>query len=290
MEAGLAASCPDVFAVASDVLGIDVAALCRDGSSGQADLSSTRWAQPAVLVCSVASFRALVARGERFDAVLGHSVGEYAALVSAGAIELADAVSLIALRAGATEDAAALTPGGMAAVMRAERALIEEICTSTGASLAADNSAGQLVISGPIDAVEAAKEQLSAAGAAVRTLEVAGAFHSTAMQPARDAVAAALEGIAIGSPKLDLWSSTTAARVTDATGIRDLLIEQLTSPVLWRESVEAIAQEYEHEFIDIGPGKVVGGLAKRIVAGAQPRFAVDILAPSHSGTSQGGSA
>jgi [acyl-carrier-protein] S-malonyltransferase len=239
-----------------------------------------------VLVCSVAAYRALQARGERFDAVAGHSVGEYGALVAAEAIALADAVSLIALRAAATEEAAGRIPGGMAAVMRAERSLIEEICDTAGACLAADNSAGQLVISGSLAALERAKEQLSEAGAAVRTLEVAGAFHSTVMEPARDKVAQALETITIHEPAIDLWSSTTAARVTDTDGIRSLLVEQLTSPVLWRETVEALGTTYEHDFIDVGPGKVVGGLAKRIVAGAQPRFAVDVLAPTHSGTSQ----
>lgn len=277
MDGGLAASAPTVFEVASDVLGVDVVELCRTGSAGDADLSSTRWAQPAVLACSVAASIVLVETGARIEATAGHSVGEYAALVAAGVIDLADALRLVALRARATEDAARATPGGMAAVMRAERATIEEICRSTGASLAADNSAGQLVISGPVDALEAAKTELTTAGAVCRTLDVAGAFHSSVMASAAEPLAEALALVPMCEPRIDLWSSTTGAPVSDPDEVRTLLIDQLVSPVLWRTTVEGLAQRHGSDFVDVGPGKIVGALVKRIIAGAEVRFSGDLL-------------
>ena len=127
MDGRLAATAPGPFTVASDVLGVDVAELCRTGSAGEADLGSTRWAQPAVLTCSVAAFTVLSGSGEKIEAVAGHSIGEYAALVAAGVLDIADAVRLVALRAKATEEAALATPGAMAAVMRAERDLVEQM-------------------------------------------------------------------------------------------------------------------------------------------------------------------
>ena len=277
MDGGLASSASETFDVASDVLGVDVGELCRQGSAGDADLGSTRWAQPAVLTCSVAMFRALAERDERTEPVVGHSIGEYAALVAAESLDLADAVRLVALRAEATEAAAQATPGGMAAVMRIDRGRVEEICGDTGTSLAADNSAGQLVISGPLAALARARELATDAGATCRALDVAGAFHSPVMAPAAEPMARALEAVAISAPGLELWSATTAGRVSEPDEIRTLLIEQLTSPVLWRETVEELAAAHGPSFIDVGPGRVVGALAKRIVGGADVRFAADLL-------------
>src|SRR5688572_2980440 len=150
MGRGVVDAVPEVFAEASDVLGVDVFELCAEGRSGSADLSTTRWAQPAVLVCSVAGFRALDAHGERFVAAAGHSVGEYAALVAAGVLSLEDAVRVISVRAQATDEAGRAEPGAMAAVMRIELADLEQICAQHGIALAADNGPGQFVISGPV--------------------------------------------------------------------------------------------------------------------------------------------
>jgi [acyl-carrier-protein] S-malonyltransferase len=277
MDGGLAASASDVFDVASDVLGIDVAELCREGRSGRADLGSTRWAQPAVLACSVASFGVLAESGDPIPAVAGHSIGEYAALVASGALELADAVALVALRAGATDDAAQATPGGMAAVMRAERSVIEDICEQTGAALAADNSSGQLVISGTTEALERARELATAAGAVCRGLDVAGAFHSPVMSPAAEPLRAALESVSFAEPSIDLWSSTTAGPIRGGDEIKKALVDQLVSPVLWRETVSALAERYGTTLTDVGPGKIVGALARRIVPNADVRFVADLL-------------
>ena len=277
MDGGLAAAAYEVFEVASRVLGVDVAELCQQGRSGDADLQSTRWAQPAVLTCSVAAFGVLADLGEPVTAVAGHSIGEYPALVVAGVLGLADAVRLVALRAAATDDAAHATPGGMAAVMRAERSVIEDICARTGAALAADNSAGQLVISGATEALEQAKTLASEAGAVVRSLDVAGAFHSPVMAPAAEPLAAALEDVTFSAPALDLWSSTTARPIADAGAIKKALVDQLVSPVLFRETVSGLAEKHGSSLIDVGPGKIVGALARRIVPNADVRFVADLL-------------
>ena len=287
MDGGLAAAASDVFDVASDVLGVDVAELCREGRSGSADLQSTRWAQPAVLACSVAAFGVLEGADDAVTAVAGHSIGEYPALVASGVLDLADALRLVALRAAATDDAAQQTPGGMAAVMRAERSVIEDICGRTGAALAADNSAGQLVISGATEQLEEAKRLASAAGAVVRSLDVAGAFHSPVMAPAAGPLAAALEDVSFSPPVLELWSSTSAGPVAEASAIKQALIDQLVSPVLFRETVSGLAERHGSTLIDVGPGKIVGALARRIVPNADVRFVADLLP---AGRSAGGAA
>jgi [acyl-carrier-protein] S-malonyltransferase len=274
MDAGLHEGASEVFALASDVLGVDVAELCSTGRSGEADLGSTRWAQPAVLVCSVAAFRSA---GTDFSAAAGHSIGEYAALVSAGALDLTDAVRLVALRARVTEEAGAATPGSMAAVMKIDRDEVDKICAATGVSLAADNSSGQYVISGAVDVVDAALAAFSSTKAIARKLEVSAAFHSPVMAPAMEPLRTALEDVSFSPPTIEIWSSTTAAPIADPAEIRTALVDQLVSPVLWRETVAGASSKHGTAFVDIGPGKVVGALAKRIVSGADVSFVTDLL-------------
>ncbi len=282
MDAGLADIATDVFANASEVFDVDIAELCREGRTAGASLDSTLWAQPAVLTCGVASFRALRDQGVAFTAVTGHSVGEYAALVAGGAVDLADALRLIALRAQATEDAARLNPGGMLAVMRIEREMVEQICENAGASLAADNSSGQHVISGPHEALKDARAAAEEAGATCRTLEVAGAFHSPAMAPAVSPVADALNDVTFDAPEIEVWSPTTAARIEHRDEIKQVLLDQLESPVRFRETIEAVSGKHGNSFTDLGPGRVVGALAKRVVEGADISFAADLLPASVS--------
>ncbi|MEX2539907.1 MAG: ACP S-malonyltransferase [Actinomycetota bacterium] len=282
MDGGLGELAVDVFATASHVLGEDVLELCRTGRSGTASLDSTLWAQPAVLTCSVAAFRGLSARGESYAAVAGHSVGEYAALVAGSALDLADALQLIALRAQATDDAAHQNPGGMVAVMRIDREAVEQICERAGTFLAADNSAGQLVMSGPHEALESARAAAEGAGATCRSLDVAGAFHSPAMEPAIARLEAGLAHVTFRVPRIDVWSSTTAAPVRESDEIREVLLAQLVSPVRWRETVEGLAGRNPAVFADLGPGRVVGALAKRIVRGAEIKFVTDLLPASAS--------
>lgn len=279
MGRGLVEAAPSVFETASGVLGVDVAELCLEGRSGSADLGTTRWAQPAVLVCSVAAFTALTRR-ESFTAVAGHSVGEYAALVASEALELPDALVLISARADATDDAGRALPGGMAAVMRIERDALEDLCAEHGASLAADNGPGQFVVSGPVDALERTIEAAGSAGAVCRRLEVAGAFHSPVMAAAAERLGAALDDVTFAPPTIELWSSTAAAPVSTPDEIRTALLDQLTSPVRWRQTIEGLAARVGAVFSDLGPGRVVAGLTKRIVKGAQIRTLDDLLVPA----------
>ena len=280
MDAGLTEIAADVFAAASAVFGLDIGELCREGRTAGASLDSTLWAQPAVLTCGVAAFEALRRQGLAFTAVAGHSVGEYAALVCGGALELSDALRLMALRAQATEDASRINPCGMLAVMRIDRAIVEQICASVGVSLAADNSSGQLVLSGPREALDAARSAAEEQGATCRSLDVAGAFHSPAMEPAAAPLTEALGAVTFADPRIEVWSPTTVGVLRDSASIDRVLIDQLTTTVRFRETVEAVASEHGTSFTDIGPGRVVGGLAKRIVKGAEIAFAADLLLTS----------
>ncbi len=274
MDQGLHERTSDVFALASDVLGVDVAELCRTGTSGEADLGSTRWAQPAVLVCSVAAFRTL---DEGFDAVAGHSIGEFAAVTCAGAVDLGDAIRLVALRARVTEEAGRATPGGMAAVMKIDREEVDRVCAATGIGLAADNSAGQYVVSGDADTLDRALAAFSETKAIARRLDVSAAFHSPVMEPACEPLRAALAETEFAMPAIEFWSSTTASVLTEANEIRDSFVSQLVSPVRWRETVTGASERHGNSFVDIGPGKIVGALAKRIVSGADVRFATELI-------------
>jgi [acyl-carrier-protein] S-malonyltransferase len=278
MDLGLADVVPSVFDTASEILGTDVAALCRTGTTSDSSLASTRWAQPAVLVCSVASYLDLRARGARFETVAGHSVGEYAALVACEAISFADALSLIATRAAVTAEIAARTDGAMAALMRIEIDDVHALCIQTGVALAADNAPGQCVISGEADRVTEAMSAASGAKAITRRLEVDGAFHSPLMEPAIGVLREALSSVVIRPPNLAFWSSTTATRLADPETIRSALLAQLVGPVRWRETVGHIASAGGRSFTDIGPGKVIGALVRRIVPQAELLFAADHLA------------
>jgi [acyl-carrier-protein] S-malonyltransferase len=277
MGTGLVDAAPEVFRTASEVLGADVARLCMEGTSGDADLRTTKWAQPAVLTCGVAAFRVLVGRGETFRAAAGHSVGEYAALVSTGALDLTDALQVIGERAEATDDAGRAIPGGMAAVMRIDREIVERVCSENGTALAADNGPGQYVVAGPLDALELTIAAAQEAGATTRHLDVAAAFHSPVMAPAIARLSAALDKITIREPIIEFWSSTTARALRTPAEIRNALLDQLTSPVRWRETMSGLAKRFGSRFYDLGPGKVVAGLVRRIVQGAEIRIASDVL-------------
>jgi [acyl-carrier-protein] S-malonyltransferase len=248
-----------------------------EGTSGDADLRTTKWAQPAVLTCGVAAFRVLVGRGETFLAAAGHSVGEYAALVSAGALDLIDALHVIGERAEATDDAGRAIPGGMAAVMRVDREIVERVCSENGTALAADNGPGQYVIAGPLDALELTIAAAQGAGATTRHLDVAAAFHSPVMAPAVERLASALDKVTLQEPSIEFWSSTTARPLRTPADIRRALLDQLTSPVRWRETMAELAKRFGSKFYDLGPGKVVAGLVRRIVQGAEIRTAQETL-------------
>ena len=263
---------PEVFATASGALGVDVAALCTQGAAGEASLDSTRWAQPAIVAVGVASW---LDAGLDARAACGHSIGEYTALVAAGAVGLADALDLVRLRAEAMDRAGTATPGGMAAVAKLDRDALEPICERTGVALAADNAPGQLVVSGAADALDAAVEAIAEAGGRCTRLEVAGAFHSPVMAAAAGELSEALERTTFTAPAFEVWSPTTTKPVNGAEEIRSALSAQLTGPVRFRETLLGLADRGGEVFIDLGPGKVVANLAKRTVEGAEIRAVGD---------------
>ncbi len=269
---------PEVIAEASDVLGVDMAELCREGRSGEADLTSTRWAQPALVACAVASLAALEAREGPCDTVTGHSLGEYPALVAAGSLDLADALQLVDVRARSMDEAARATPGTMTAVLGCDPDRLTEICEQTGVVVAADNAPGQQVVSGPSVAIDAATAALNQMDVRTIRLEVAGAFHSPAMRGAEPHLRAAVDAIPFRAPARTIWSPTLAAPMATPEAVGDVLVAQLTSPVRWRQTVEAIWQAGARAFLDAGPGRVVTGLIRRIVPGAEVLAGSDLLA------------
>jgi [acyl-carrier-protein] S-malonyltransferase len=275
MDHGLVDVVPSVFATASEILGTDVPQLCRTGETPDASLASTRWAQPAVLVCSVASFLDLCERGATFGVAAGHSVGEYGALVACGSLTFADALTLIAKRAAVCAELADSTNGAMAALMRVDVDDVVALCRDNGVALAADNAPGQCVIAGDADRIDEAMAAAASQKAITKRLDVNGAFHSPLMAPATAVLRDALSSIEIRPPSFAFWSSTTATRLDDPEAIRSSLLEQLTSCVRWRETVAGIAAIGAQTLTDIGPGKVVGALARRIAPGAEVVFAAD---------------
>lgn len=271
-------SAREVFARADAALGWSVSQLAFDGPEER--LNDTRWTQPALVTTCVAAAHALseamAATGDDLDPafVAGHSVGEYAALVMAEALDLEDAVRLVALRgelmAGAAVD------GGMSAVIGLDRAAvaeaIEPLAGEAGSDLvvANDNAPGQVVVSGTRAALAAAEEPLRAAGARrVLPLRVSGPFHSPHMRPVGDALARAFAGAAWRDARVPVVSNVTADPLTDATDIRALLARQVSSPVEWVAVVERLAAEGVDTFVECGPGAALTGMVKRIVPGAR---------------------
>jgi len=256
------------YAEADDVLGFALSTLCFDGPEDE--LTLTRHTQPAILTTSVAVFRALLEKGLAFDVVAGHSLGEWSALVAAGALAFRDAVRLTHLRGTFMQDAVPVGQGGMAAIMGLDLAAIRAVCAAASqpgepVEPANINGAGQVVISGHVAAVDRALPEAKTAGAkrAVK-LSVSAPFHCSLMKPAADQLAAALADIVIQAPSVPVVANVTAEATQDPVRIKQLLIEQVTAPVRWEESVQAIAQLGVTRAYELGSGSVLKGLVKRI--------------------------
>jgi len=253
---------------ADDVLGFSLSRLCFEGP--EAELVLTKHTQPAILTTSIAVFRALSERGLTCDVVAGHSLGEWSALVAAGAIEFRDAVRLTHLRGTYMQDAVPAGQGAMAAVMGLDQAALEAVCaraTQPGevVELANLNGASQIVISGNAPAVDRAIAEAKAAGAKRATkLAVSAPFHCSLMKPAADLLAAALTEVAITAPRVPVVSNVTAAPTRDPAQIRELLIRQVTHAVRWEESIQTIAGLGITRALELGAGSVLKGLVKRI--------------------------
>ena len=256
----------ETFERANSVLGFDLASICFEGP--EEELRQTRYTQPAILVHSVAVLRILENGAARPAFVDGHSVGEYSALVANGALAFEDALRLVRIRAEAMYASGLERPGGMAAIMGMPEVNLEPLLAEARRSGMVEpanyNSPVQIVLSGEVSAIEQAVKVASSFGAkrAVR-LNVSGAFHSSLMTTARDSLAGALREVTFSRPRVPVVSNVTAKDVTEPGEIASLLERQLTSPVMWRQSVKYMVDRGVDCFVEVGPGSVLCGLIKR---------------------------
>ena len=253
-----------LFEAANSILGFSITDIMFSGTDE--DLKQTKVTQPAIFLHSVILSKVL---GKNFapQMVAGHSLGEFSALVANGTLSFEDGLQLVAKRAAAMQKACELQPGTMAAVLGLEDAKVEELCaTIDGIVTPANyNCPGQLVISGELKAVEAACEKMKEAGAKkALILSVSGAFHSVLMKPAEEELAAAIEQTAFHKPLCPVYQNVTTTAVSDENAIKTNLIKQLTAPVKWTQSVQQMIADGATEFIEVGPGKVLQGLVKKI--------------------------
>ena len=254
----------ELFEKANEILGFRITDIMFEGTDEE--LKQTFVTQPAVFLHSVIMAKAL---GEEFkpDMVAGHSLGEFSALVAAGALDFEDGLRLVAKRAAAMQQACEAQPSTMAAVLGLDDKVVEDICAEVdGVVVAANyNCPGQLVISGSIEAVDAACERLKAAGArrALR-LPVGGAFHSPLMEPAKVELQAAIEAAPFKTPICPVYQNVDAKPYTDPEQIKANLIAQLTAPVRWTYIVQNMLADGAHSFVELGPGAVLQGLIKKV--------------------------
>ncbi|GAB6931550.1 ACP S-malonyltransferase [Paenibacillus sp. JCM 10914] len=257
-----------IYQAADHALGFPLSSMVFNGPD--ADLKQTANTQPALLATSMAYLEAITDKGLTPDYVAGHSLGEYSALVCAGVLSFEEAVTIVRARGEYMEAAVPGGQGAMAAVLGAEREALAELCqTITDAGhvveLANMNCPGQIVISGSAEGVaEAAARVKEAGGKRAIPLEVSGPFHSSLMKGAADRLADKLEAVTFKNPEVSVVANVTARPVDSSTELRDLLVEQVYSPVLWQDSVEWMIGQGVDTFIEIGPGSVLGGLIKKI--------------------------
>lgn len=257
----------DLFEEANDILGFRITDIMFSGSDEE--LRQTRVTQPAVFLHSVVS--ALCLDDFAPQMVAGHSLGEFSALVACGALSFADGVRLVSARATAMQKACELQPSSMAAILALPDETIEDICRKVTADgdvvVAANyNCPGQVVISGSVEGIQKACEQLKAAGAKrALPLAVSGAFHSPLMQPAQQELQAAIEAADFCTPVCPIYQNVDALPHTDAAEIKANLVAQLTSPVRWTQSVQHMVADGAEEFVECGPGTVLTGLIRKIM-------------------------
>lgn len=258
------AKAQELFKKANAILGFSITDIMFEGSAE--DLKQTKVTQPAVFLHSVILSKVM---GEDFkpDMVAGHSLGEFSALVANNTLSFEDGLKLVYKRAMAMQQACELEPSTMAAVLGLEDEVVEAVCAETeGTVVAANyNCPGQLVISGDVKSVEAACETLKERGAKrAMILPVGGAFHSPLMEPARKELAAAIENTKFNTPTCPIYQNVSTFAVTDPEEIKKNLVFQLTAPVKWTQSVQNMIKDGATGFTEVGPGKVLQGLVKKI--------------------------
>ncbi|MDE1206349.1 MULTISPECIES: ACP S-malonyltransferase [Tenacibaculum] len=254
----------ELFEKANNILGFSITDVMFEGTAEE--LKQTKVTQPAIFLHSVILAKVL---GDDFkpEMVAGHSLGELSALVANGVLSFEDGLKLVSKRALAMQKACEIQPSTMAAVLGLEDAVVEEVCASIdGVVVAANyNCPGQLVISGEVEAVEKACEVLKEKGAKrALLLPVGGAFHSPMMEPAREELAAAIEETTFNEPICPVYQNVVAKAVTNPAEIKENLIAQLTAPVRWTQCVQAMIADGGAEFVEVGPGKVLQGLMRKI--------------------------
>jgi [acyl-carrier-protein] S-malonyltransferase len=253
-----------LFEKANEILGFSITDIMFEGTAEQ--LKQTKVTQPAIFLHSVILAKVL---GDSFqpEMVAGHSLGELSALVANGVLSFEDGLTLVSKRAMAMQKACEITPSTMAAVLGLDDTVVEEICKSIdGVVVAANyNCPGQLVISGEVYAIEKACEVLIEKGARrALILPVGGAFHSPMMEPAREELAAAIEATTFSNPTCPVYQNVPAKAVTSPDEIKKNLMAQLTAPVKWTQCVQSMIADGGTEFIEVGPGKVLQGLMRKI--------------------------
>ncbi|WP_374016669.1 ACP S-malonyltransferase [Paenibacillus thiaminolyticus] len=258
----------EAFETADRVLGFPLTEMIFEGP--ESDLKQTSNTQPALLATSWALYQALARHGIRPDYVAGHSLGEYGALVAAGVLRFEDAIAIVRQRGQFMEQAVPSGQGAMAAVLGAERERLGALCDDISAAgtpveMANLNCPGQSVVSGSREGIDAVVERGKEAGAKrVIPLEVSGPFHSAMMKPAAERLGEALRAIEMQDARIPVIANVTARPVTEAEQIRGLLVEQVFSPVLWEDSVRYLIAQGVDTFVEIGSGKVLSGLTKKI--------------------------
>lgn len=263
----------ELFENANKILGFPITDIMFEGSAE--DLKQTKVTQPAIFLHSVILGK-ILGDGFRPDCVAGHSLGEFSALVANGTLNFEDGLKLVSQRAMAMQKACELQPSTMAAVLGLEDDVVERICEETpGIVVAANyNCPGQLVISGEVEAINAACKRMKEAGARrALVLPVGGAFHSPLMEPAREELASAIENTVFRKPTCAIYQNVTGAAVSDSNEIKKNLISQLTAPVKWTQSVRNMVNDGADIFIEVGPGKVLQGLVKKIAPEVEVRSA-----------------
>ncbi|HML72722.1 MAG TPA: ACP S-malonyltransferase [Macellibacteroides fermentans] len=255
----------EMFEKANEILGFRITDLMFAGTDE--DLRQTKVTQPAIFLHSVILAKTL---GDQFkpDMVAGHSLGEFSALVAAGALSFEDGLVLVSKRALAMQKACEATPSTMAAVLNLPDATVEEICATITDEVVVPanyNCPGQIVISGSVPGIDAACEKMLAAGAKrALKLKVGGAFHSPLMEPARTELAEAIEQTSFNKPVCPVYQNVNAKPQTDPVTIKENLVAQLTAPVRWTQSVENMIADGAVKFTEVGPGAVLQGLVKKV--------------------------
>jgi [acyl-carrier-protein] S-malonyltransferase len=257
------AAAKELFEKANDIMGFRITDSMFAGTDE--DLRRTNVTQPAIFIHSVIQAKHLADFNP--DMVAGHSLGEFSALTANGTLNFEDGLRLVMERANAMQVACEMQPGTMAAILGLDDSVVESVCASISPVVVAANynCPGQLVISGSVEGVKKACEQLTAAGAKrALLLPVGGAFHSPLMEPARERLAKAIESVTFHKPRCAVYQNATATAHTSADDIKKNLIAQLTAPVRWTQSVEQMIRDGATSFTEVGPGKVLQGLVKKI--------------------------